>query len=168
MNGDFFALFDLRPEFNLDVMELESRYLALQQQFHPDRFAGKSGAEKLSAQSRAADINLAYETLKDPLLRANHILRLSGVDFDIARDRTVHDQDILIEMMERREELECAEPAKLAVIGQRLELDIAALLQNLSQLIAEEKWDKCTVAMLRFQYLRKFQDDWRQKRLDSI
>jgi molecular chaperone HscB len=57
----------------------------------------------------SAHINEAYKTLQDPLLRAQYLLSLRG--FDVACDETakVDDSELLMEVLEAREEIEAAD-----------------------------------------------------------
>jgi molecular chaperone HscB len=57
----------------------------------------------------SARINEAYKTLQSPLLRAQYLLSLRGID--VAEDETarVEDPELLMEVLEAREEIEEAE-----------------------------------------------------------
>lgn len=69
---------------------------------HPQ--ASKKRAEALSSR-----INEAYKTLQNPLLRAQYLLSLRGIE--VAEDETakVEDPELLMEVLEAREEIEEAE-----------------------------------------------------------
>ena len=86
---DFFALFGLATAFSLDEKELTKRYLALQEQVHPDRYAAKSSIERRLAISAASRLNDAYTTLKDPLARAAYLLSLQGMNVFSETDTAV-------------------------------------------------------------------------------
>ncbi len=94
---NYFSVFSLpQPAMELDVVALQRAYHQLQAAHHPDlQHSGGSRPE------RSVDVNLAYENLKDPLLRARHILELQGV--------TLREQqmapDFLMELMEINESL---------------------------------------------------------------
>ena len=92
-----------RGPFSINLQQLRKEFLQLQQNAHPDRHPPevKHRAETISAQ-----INEAYKTLQDPLLRAQYLLSLRG--FDVACDETakVDDLELLTEVMEAREEIE--------------------------------------------------------------
>ncbi len=169
MSGDFFALFGLSPQFDIDLSQLESRYVEMQNQFHPDRFAGKTGAEKLLAQGQAVSINEAYQTLKDPLKRAGHILAQNGVKFDIEAERTIHDQGLLLEMLERRERLEdIASAVELQAVKAEMAAEIKSAHAALSALLASRDWDGVQKTMLRLRYLDKFQTELREKQMTMV
>ncbi len=95
---NYFSLFNLPSDFTLDSAALEAAYFAAQRQYHPDRFVNKSSSEKRSAEQKSADINEAYNALKNPLKRAQHLLALAGINTPEGADNA-----LLMEMMELRE-----------------------------------------------------------------
>ncbi len=99
---NYFQLFQLPAQFELDLTELGTRYLALQRNFHPDNFAAGSERDRLLAVQQAANINDAYHSLKQPLLRAEHLLALRGVKLN-HEQRSFTDTAFLMQQMELRE-----------------------------------------------------------------
>ncbi|QSX31296.1 co-chaperone HscB [Shewanella cyperi] len=102
---NYFELFNFPAAFELDTQALAGRYRELASAVHPDKFAGGSEQEKLLAVSRTAMINDAFQTLKDPVRRAEHLLVLKGVDIR-HEIQTVRDTAFLMQQMEWREALE--------------------------------------------------------------
>ncbi len=80
LNQNHFELFGLPARFAVDTAALEARYLELQREVHPDRFAAASQAEQRVSTQLATRVNEAYQTLKSPLKRAGYLLQLRGVD----------------------------------------------------------------------------------------
>ncbi|WP_372870619.1 co-chaperone HscB [Shewanella sp.] len=102
---NYFKLFDFPVTFELNSAELAEKYRELQRAVHPDKFAAASEQEKLLAVSRTAMVNDGFQTLKDPILRAEHMLTLKGVDIR-HETQTVRDTGFLMQQMEWREALE--------------------------------------------------------------
>ena len=101
---NYYEFFGLPVSFQVDSSALKQRYLKLQQQFHPDKYAGKTAQEQRLAAEYAADINQAYNTLKSPLLRAQYLLSLRGID--ASGEAAINaDVDFLMEQMRLREAL---------------------------------------------------------------
>ncbi|MDF5637538.1 co-chaperone HscB, partial [Vibrio parahaemolyticus] len=73
--------------------------------FHPDNFATGSERDRLMAVQKAAQINDAYQVLKNPISRAEYILAEQGVEIR-GEQQTMQDPMFLMEQMELREELE--------------------------------------------------------------
>jgi molecular chaperone HscB len=63
---------------------------------------------KSRAEATSARINEAYKTLQNPLLRAQYLLSLRGID--VAQDETakVEDPELLMEVLDTRELIESA------------------------------------------------------------
>ncbi|MBY0281173.1 MAG: Fe-S protein assembly co-chaperone HscB [Alphaproteobacteria bacterium] len=100
-----FALLGLEPTFDIDQKKMEYHYFCLQRELHPDRFANKTAHEANSARMMSAWVNNAYSKLKDPILRAESLLRITGVKVGGENDASVQDPILLNEVMEWREEL---------------------------------------------------------------
>jgi molecular chaperone HscB len=106
--ADYFGLFGLERRWRVDRGEVERRYLELSQAAHPDNVARESVGVQRAAVERASLINTAYRVLRDPVLRAEYLIKLGGVDLDSSDTKTgaPHPaQDFLIEMIELRERL---------------------------------------------------------------
>ncbi|KAM5356005.1 hypothetical protein ACJ41O_002651 [Fusarium nematophilum] len=92
--------------FPVDTRALRREFLRLQARAHPDMHPAE---DKLRAEAVSARINEAYKTLANPLLRAQYLLSLRGVD--VANDETlkVEEPGLLMLVLEAREEIEGAE-----------------------------------------------------------
>jgi len=73
---DCFALLEEPRRPWLDSEELKQKFLALSTQLHPDRVHHSSDGEKMVAQQRYAELNAAYQRLRDPKDRLLHLLEL--------------------------------------------------------------------------------------------
>jgi molecular chaperone HscB len=110
LTSSHFELFGLPPVFALDVARLDQAYRDIQAKVHPDRFAHAGDAERRASMQMTTQVNEAYRTLKNPVLRAKHLLELGGVDVAFETD-TAMPPDFLMQQMEYREELELAKDA---------------------------------------------------------
>ncbi|KAF2835552.1 Co-chaperone Hsc20, partial [Patellaria atrata CBS 101060] len=92
--------------FAIDLNALKREFLQLQAQAHPDMHGhiNKKKAEALSAR-----INEAYKTLQDPLKRAQYLLSLRGIDVAEDERLKVEDPELLMTVLETREEIEAAQ-----------------------------------------------------------
>ena len=84
--SNYFDFFGLPHKLNLDVADLESRFYALSKQWHPDRFARGTPEEKRISETATATLNDGYRTLKEPVSRAEYLLKLRG--FDVGQPRS--------------------------------------------------------------------------------
>ncbi len=67
------------PTFDVEALELEARWLKRSRAVHPDRLAKKSEVERKHAASQTAALNDAYQLLRDPIARADRLLKDLGV-----------------------------------------------------------------------------------------
>jgi Fe-S protein assembly co-chaperone HscB len=102
--SDYFALLNISPSFDIDLAQFEAAYFREQRSAHPDRFVGKSEQERLAAMQRSVDINKAYQVLKEPLTRAQYLLKLQGITVGSEQDSVKPSQALLVEVMEWRED----------------------------------------------------------------
>ena len=77
---DHFCLFDLPRRFEIDASALESAFLRLSREFHPDRHAAAPAEERAAIQRSSARVNDAHRILMDPTARAEYLLGLEGVE----------------------------------------------------------------------------------------
>src|ERR1700735_666172 len=79
---DFFALFSLPRHLHIDTAALEKTFYAQSRKLHPDRFAAKPAAEQQAALAASSQLNDAYRTLRDPILRTEYLLSLQGIQLE--------------------------------------------------------------------------------------
>ena len=77
---DYFVCLGLSRQLCLDEQVLEAHFYERQRQFHPDRFVSASMLDKRAAALTSANINEAFQTLKQPEKRVRYWLMLYGVD----------------------------------------------------------------------------------------
>ncbi len=100
---DFYQFLGIPRRLALDPKELETRFYALSRKLHPDLFARKSAAEQAKALDDSALLNDAFRTLRDPIKRAEYVLKAEG--FDIGEQST---KDVPAELLEEVFELNMA------------------------------------------------------------
>lgn len=122
LSKNHFELFDLPVSYRVDLQILRDRYRELQRQVHPDRYASGTEQEQRLAMQGSTLINEAFETLKDPLARAQYLLTLHQVDFNPDTE-TTKDTAFLMEQLELREVLSeiDGQPDPLGAVGELLD-----------------------------------------------
>lgn len=104
---DYFGLLGLPRSYDIDLAQLEARFVAISRHVHPDYFT-QAGEEMSRLATRlSAELNDAVTVLKDPVLRAGYLLETSGGPA-ATEDRTVP-PEVLADAMELREEIEDAQ-----------------------------------------------------------
>jgi molecular chaperone HscB len=103
LSKNFFQFFGLEQKLRVDLEALQKRFYELSRQWHPDRFGRKSPAEQAEALEATAILNDGYRTLKDPVKRAEYLLKEEG--FPIGEQRS---KDVPPELLEEVFELNMA------------------------------------------------------------
>src|SRR5437764_12197823 len=77
---NYFDFFGLPHKLSIDPKELESRFYALSKQWHPDRFARAGADQRRISEDATATLNDGYRTLKEPIARAEYLLKEHGLN----------------------------------------------------------------------------------------
>lgn len=163
---NYFELFGLSNDYNLDTQSLAETYRELQKRFHPDKFASASERDKLLALQKASEINDAFHTLKAPLRRAEYILALAGVDIR-GEQQTLRDPGFLMQQMEWREQLEeiaqSADPDdEIFDLQQTLQTEKSSLQQTLQQALGDNAHEQAANAVRKLKFVLKFEQELEQ------
>jgi molecular chaperone HscB len=98
---DYFELFGLEPKLSLDRSDLEQRFYGLSRKLHPDRFLRATPA----VLETSASLNDAYRTLRDPVSRAEYLLKRQGLEAGDARQASPETLEEVFALNEALEEL---------------------------------------------------------------
>lgn len=134
--ADFFELFGMPQSYEIDLADLESRYLAISRNVHPDRYAGEGAEMQAFALRTSAAINNAYDVLRSPLHRAEYLLEIAGGK-SAAEDKSVP-KPLLPQIMMLREEIDEAKASN----------DTAALTAMKEQLTRQKRDLEARIASL--------------------
>ncbi len=100
---DYFRFMGLECKLSLDPNELQQRFYDLSRQIHPDRFLRRTPNEQRYSLEATALLNDAYRTLRDPVLRAEYVLKEEG--FEVGERQS---KDVPPELLEEVFELNMA------------------------------------------------------------
>ncbi len=154
---NFFALFDLEPSFTLDEGLLKKQFLNLQKAFHPDRFAQQNEAEKLKALQHSTLLNDAFQNLKNPITRAQHLLALENHPFS---PNAPMPSDFLMRQMEWHEELEHSQNDESALenLLEKVERQWQKSLKNLEKNLKTKNFEESAYWVRALMFLEKIQN----------
>ena len=163
LSANHFELFNLPVTFELDNALLAARYRDLQRSAHPDNYANASEREQRLALQAAAQINEAFQTLKDPMLRARYLLELQGINPSDEK-HTLKDVHFLMDQMELRENLaeimKQAQPFNaLNHFIDRLEKNTAAQVQQLAKACEQNQWDAVAQWVQKLQFFKRLREE---------
>lgn len=139
---DPFEQFELPRDFDIDLFDLEKRYLAAAARSHPDRFT--DDVQKRDAEQRSARLNQARDVLRDDERRARALLALHDPQ-STSDDKSLPD-GFLMDILETREMLEEAiasdDPDQQAKIEQWAQQQRTQYRQQIADLFAQFSRDQ--------------------------
>lgn len=156
---NLFELLGLAVDFRLDAKALEKAYFDAQRRWHPDRFIGKPEDVRLEAITQSQWANEAYETLKNPLYRAEHLLALQGLE--PLGENAEASPAILMEMMELREQVadSASNGAALAAVVNDIKAQATATQNAMAEAFAAKDYARAAQETVRFHYLGKAMEE---------
>lgn len=171
----------LAISFDVDKTTLSHNYHEIQKTIHPDNFANATDLERRLSVQKAAQINDALETLKNPLRRSIYLLSLYGIELN--DNDTSIEPSFLMEQMELRENLsEVASKEDplgelddiLDDVNARIKRVINALSDLFKKLLSDNENDKSNeqllkeakAQVLKMQFLNRLQEECLNKEED--
>ncbi len=166
LTSNFFELFGLPVTYDVNLNQIQQQYMTLQKQVHPDKFANASDLEKRLSMQQTSWINEAQTTLKDPVLRAIYLLKLSGVDFSLENETTM-DAAFLMQQLEMRERLENIKSEtdpldRLDEIAKDVKTTTKTMMESFAQSFESEQLDEAREWIRKLQFMQKAKNEINQ------
>jgi len=157
-----FELFDLPVSFDIDTDTLSQHYRDLQRTVHPDKYANAPDRERQLAVQKAAQVNEAFQTLKNPQSRGYYLLQLQGIKTD--DNNTAMDGEFLMAQMEYREELadikQQSHPIDaLNTFLHRIEQNKKQLTETLSQQFTKKDYQAAHDSVRKYQFFIRLHEE---------
>ncbi|MBM3725485.1 MAG: Fe-S protein assembly co-chaperone HscB [Acidobacteria bacterium] len=99
----YFEALGIAPRLSVDPEALRAAFYQRSRELHPDRFARADREQQARALELSSLLNDGFRTLRDPVSRAEYLLKLNG--FDIGEQRS---KDVPPELLEEVFELNMA------------------------------------------------------------
>uniref|UniRef100_A0A7N0ZRC7 J domain-containing protein n=1 Tax=Kalanchoe fedtschenkoi TaxID=63787 RepID=A0A7N0ZRC7_KALFE len=148
---DYFHIFGLDIEYDIEAGSLEGKYKEWQKKLHPDLVHSKSQREKDYAAEQSARVIDAYRTLNNPLSRAIYMLKLKGLDVD--EEQTISEPELLGEIMEIREAVEeAADSQALTEIQIQIQEKLKHWAKSFSNAIRHQDFEEAKISIQRMTY----------------
>ncbi len=160
---DPFETLGVAATFDVDLPSVEKRYREMARVLHPDRHVAGAPADRRIALGKAVEVNEAWRLIRDPIRRAEALLRRRGVKVEEGKEPKA-DPEFLMEMMEQREALAAArasgDPAeveKLATQIRAREEDV--LVRIATAFVSSGPLDNVLTLLGELRYYRRFLDE---------
>ncbi len=122
-----FEIFGLDPSFTLDLKALDRAYFELQKHYHPDKkiqtrstekdlvTPNPLGMEDHTVELNASVINAAYQTLKNPVKRAETLLNILDIPVPGQNGETIGTEIMLLDILDFQETIMMCEDHEQAL-----------------------------------------------------
>jgi molecular chaperone HscB len=154
---DPFTVFGLPRSLDIDERTLETRYLRLSRECHPDQHRNTDAGDCIAVLQRSAEINDAWKVLRDPWQRARALLELLSPGV-LDRQKKL-DPVFLGEALELAEEVASAGGDRIAPLRTRLDAALAADYDALRQDLARGDHEAAARRLHMSHYHRKALQD---------
>ena len=139
-----FPILNLEQSYSLNLETLEKHYFSEQKKYHPDQYSQKSDQEKAEALKKSTAVNQAYLILKNPLLRAEYLMKSAGIE------PLSNDPSFLGQVMEWNERLENGEDLRAELLTQE-----RILFNELEDGFSIQDYEKVRVCLYQLTYVQK-------------
>lgn len=145
-----------KPQWDINLNTLRKEYRSLQQKIHPDlNHTDIENVHDIKDDTHSSQLNKAYETLRDPLLRSQYILKLTQ-NVDLTDDNTVlesRDPELLVNIMEVYEEIsEVTEEDELKPIKKQVEETISKIKKDILQSFNDMNYPNAITSTIALKY----------------
>ena len=148
-----FELFNLPTELDIDLALLKSNFVALQQQYHPDK-----AEDKDRALIKSSEINQAYKVLSNVDSRAAYLLSLKKQDHHL--DQSISDFEFLQSALEIREQLdEAFDTAELQSLKKEVQQWMDGLVREFKLDYTHEEWADARDTVRKLRFFQKVMND---------
>lgn len=148
-----FELFNLPTELDIDLALLKSNFLALQQQYHPDK-----AEDKDLALIKSSEINQAYKVLANVDSRAAYLLSLKKQDHHL--DQSISDFEFLQSALEIREQLdEAIDTTELQSLKKEVQQWMDGLVREFKLDYTHEEWADARDTVRKLRFFQKVMND---------
>lgn len=158
---DAFAVFGVSHTLDLDEAQLEVRYLKLSRDCHPDHNRAQATDDCAAVLQRSAEINDAWNTLRDPWRRARALLEAASQGV-LERNKKL-DPMFLIDALELAEEVAFADSDKSAALSTKLQQALQADFNALKADVAAGNFDAAAKRVHQAHYHQKALSDLEAK-----
>lgn len=147
-----FQIFDIKEKFDINLSDLEDKYLKLQQQFHPD-----TAKDPIDAEINSILINKAYKILKNPISRGIHLLELKGININSEECIVKPTHENLMFIMNLREEISenKNDEKKIEEIRKEIKKLIEEEMLQASNFLSLDQYQEAAQKLIKIKYLDK-------------
>ena len=174
--ADLFAVLGQPARHAIDLPATEAAYKELSRQVHPDRFATADPRARRASLGRTVQLNLAWQTLRDPIKRAEYLLLRAGIDVaekkpssgnsDKGTHKVAAPPAFLLEILELNDELNAArmegDTVKVAFMAEEMRDRARASLNEIAAALdsgVPGQMEEAARSLVALRYYQRFIDE---------
>lgn len=154
---DPFAVFGVDHQLDLDMQQLERRYLELSRANHPDQNRAAGIDDCAAVLSRAAEVNDSWRVLKDRWRRAQALIQLRAPE--ALDEHKQLDPEFLLEAMDLAERVATCEAGSFKAIRAELRQAEDKAFAAIQQAVLDDDFAVAARHLHESKYVRKAQAD---------
>lgn len=156
---NYFKKFDFEEKFEIDLSELEKKYLDFQSRFHPDKSSTQDIEESI-------EINQAYKILSDDFERACYLLFLKGIDIKNDEKAVRLDVELLEEVLELQEKIaEINNKDEIEPLRKKINAAVKLLIGEAVDLLKNSNIKPASLLLIKAKYLKKSLEDLKIRKI---
>ena len=161
MSKDPFDLLGIKAEFEVDAKTIDERQRALSAELHPDKNSAQGSASRRAALGLSIEVNEAARLLKNPVSRAEALLRRGGQELG-EQSWPAAPPQLLMRIMELREALSAARQSEdedaVEALIEKVRVEERQTLDELKLALAAEPQDAeaAMPCVVRLKYYARF------------
>lgn len=125
---NYFELFEIPININIDKAALSRKYFELQKKYHPDFFAKADEADQQEALEKTSELNKAFKILKDPDATIQYLLKIKNLL--VEEEKYPLPPDFLMEVMELNENLSDDSAGAIENFEKDIYKEVAAIIEQ--------------------------------------
>ena len=157
---NFFEIFALPPRFEIDLDDLEKKYLEFQKRFHPDTISLRASTANIE---QSITINEAYKILGNPISRASHILQLNSINIEDDSNAPRPDMTTLEEILKLQEKVAKVTEDEVENLRKYLSSKIKSLLEEVAVKLEKQDFKTAAQVLMKVKYFDKTLRDLKRK-----
>ena len=154
---NYFKMFDLPPQFDINKKALEVKFREYQKIIHPDKYLSKDDNQYLYNKTKEIVIliNSAYKFLLKDFDRANYVLEIKGENY-VKEDSQCDDIDLLEEFLDANEELmELVEKEELEDARGQINEKLGILMADIASDLNKELYKEAYLSLSRCRFFER-------------
>lgn len=159
--SSYFAMFCLPQTFSIDELQLEENYIKMQKFFHPDKNIKNSGSIK-DFLKKSSMLNIAFNTLRDPLKRTAYLLSLYNISLNL--ETAIAKPETLMNQMEKMENLSrISSKQQISSIYRLSSMDLRMIVLDMEFALKQKDFEKAKELAIEIKYAQKFLEELKKQ-----